>query len=88
MKFFYEVTGDSPEAVKVTITPSDGSNAIVMTGSANQTILNGDLGNRVCLLTTDNKYKSISIDFYSHDKAHIMELALKSEIYELHSKLI
>jgi hypothetical protein len=28
------------------------------------------------------------VDFYTHDKAHLLELAKKSEIYELHSKLI
>lgn len=28
------------------------------------------------------------MDFYTHDKAHLLELAKKSEIYELHTKLI
>jgi hypothetical protein len=30
----------------------------------------------------------VSVDFYTHDKAHLLELAKKSEIYELHTKLI
>ena len=39
-------------------------------------------------MSTDGNYKSVSIEFYTHDKAHLMELAKKSEIYELHTKLI
>lgn len=43
---------------------------------------------KICFVATDNSYKSISFDFYTHDTAHLRELAIKSEIYELHSKLI
>ena len=32
--------------------------------------------------------KSVSIDFYSHDVAHLNELASKSDVYELHKKLV
>jgi len=42
----------------------------------------------ICFLSTDGAYKSVSVDFYTHDKAHLLELAKKSEVYELHSKLI
>jgi hypothetical protein len=41
-----------------------------------------------CFISADGGYKSVSVDFYTHDKAHLMELAKKSEIYELHTKLI
>lgn len=43
---------------------------------------------KVCLISTDGGYKSVSIDFYNHDVAHLQELASKSDIYELHTKLI
>ena len=43
---------------------------------------------KICLISTDGGYKSVSIDFYNHDVAHLAELASKSDIYELHTKLI
>lgn len=42
----------------------------------------------VCFISTDGGYKSVSIDFYNHDVAHLADLASKSDIYELHAKLI
>jgi hypothetical protein len=51
------------------------------TFSLNQTV-------SICFVSTDGGYKSVSIDYYTHDTAHLMELAKKSEIYELHTKLI
>lgn len=43
---------------------------------------------KVCFIATDNLMKSVSIDFYSHDVAHLNELASKSDVYELHKKLV
>ena len=43
---------------------------------------------KICFISTDGGYKSVSIDFYNHDVAHLAELASKSDIYELHTKLI
>ena len=43
---------------------------------------------KVCFVSTNGKNHSASFDYYSHDMAHLMELALKSEVYELHTKLI
>lgn len=43
---------------------------------------------KVCLISTDGGYKSVSIDFYSQDVAHLAQLAKKSDLYELHTKLI
>lgn len=42
----------------------------------------------VCFVSTDGGYKSVSLDFYNHDVAHLLDLASKSDIYELHTKLI
>lgn len=43
---------------------------------------------KVCFKSTDGGYKSISIDYYTHDLIHLADLASKSDIYELHTKLI
>ena len=43
---------------------------------------------KVCFISTDGGYKSVSIDFYSEDVAHLAQLAKKSDLYELHTKLI
>jgi len=43
---------------------------------------------RICFISTDGGYKSVSIDYYSQDVAHLAELAKKSDLYELHTKLI
>ena len=57
-------------------------------GANNKTEFSGDVSVNVCFVSTDGGYKSVSVDFYTHDKAHLLELAKKSEIYELHTKLI
>jgi hypothetical protein len=59
-----------------------------MTGPNNKTELSGEHELNVCFISTDGGYKSVSVDFFTHDKAHLLELAKKSEIYELHTKLI
>jgi len=43
---------------------------------------------RVCFISTDGGYKSVSIDFYPQEIAHLAQLASKSDLYELHTKLI
>lgn len=88
IKFFYEVTGEKPEATQVTITGHGNSYQLMMDGVSNKTELPGDVTLNVCFISTDSGYKSVSVDFYTHDKAHLLELAKKSEIYELHTKLI
>lgn len=42
----------------------------------------------MCFISTDGKYKSVSIDFYPEEVAHLANLASKSDLYELHNKLI
>ena len=59
-----------------------------LSGVTNKTEMPGDASINVCFISTDGGYKSVSVDFYTHDKAHLLELAKKSEIYELHTKLI
>lgn len=43
---------------------------------------------KVCFISTDGGYKSVSVDFYTQDVAHLAQLAKKSHLYELHNKLI
>lgn len=43
---------------------------------------------KVCFISVDGGYKSVSLDFYSQDVAHLAQLAKKSDLYELHTKLI
>ena len=88
IKFFYEVTGEKPEETQVTITGHGNSFQLMLEGVTNKTELPGDATLNVCFISTDGGYKSVSVDFYTHDKAHLLELAKKSEIYELHTKLI
>ena len=88
IKFFYEVTGEKPEATQVTITGHNSAFQAMLQGVTNKTELPGDSTLNVCFISTDGGYKSVSVDFYTHDKAHLLELAKKSEIYELHTKLI
>jgi hypothetical protein len=87
-KFFYEATGSNPAAVVANFDPeAPHLSPFTLTGSKNQTSFNST-NMKICFVATDNSYKSISFDFYTHDTAHLRELAIKSEIYELHSKLI
>jgi hypothetical protein len=88
IKFFYEVTGDRPNETQVHIVSANQNVAVSLTGANNRTEQSGDSTLNVCFLSTDGGYKSVSVDFYTHDKAHLLELAKKSEIYELHTKLI
>lgn len=88
IKFYYEVTGEKPEETQVHIVNEVQSIALSLTGASNKTELSGDSSLNVCFISTDGGYKSVSVDFYTHDKAHLLELAKKSEIYELHTKLI
>ena len=43
---------------------------------------------KVCFRSLEKMGKSATIEFYAHDSAQLMELALKSEVYQLHDKLI
>ena len=88
IKFFYEVTGEKPEETQVHIVSANQNNVISLKGTSNKTEQSGDSSLNVCFVSTDGGYKSVSVDFYTHDKAHLLELAKKSEIYELHTKLI
>ncbi len=88
IKFFYEVTGEKPEETQVHIVSANQNNVISLKGASNKTEQSGDSSLNVCFVSTDGGYKSVSVDFYTHDKAHLLELAKKSEIYELHTKLI
>lgn len=88
IKFYYEVTGEKPEETQVSIISQESSFSLTMNGPNNKTELSGEHELNVCFLSTDGGYKSVSVDFFTHDKAHLLELAKKSEIYELHTKLI
>lgn len=88
IKFYYEVTGEKPDQTHVHITSANQNNAITLSGANNKTEQSGDSALTICFVSTDGSYKSVSVDFYTHDKAHLLELAKKSEIYELHTKLI
>jgi hypothetical protein len=88
IKIFYEVTGEKPQETQVHILSANQNIAISLTGASNKTEQSGDSALNVCFLSSDGGYKSVSVDFYTHDKAHLLELAKKSEIYELHTKLI
>lgn len=61
---------------------------VSLTGARNKTEQSIDSTLNVCFISTDGGYKSVSVDFYTHDKAHLLELAKKSEIYELHKKVV
>jgi hypothetical protein len=88
IKFFYEVTGEKPQETQVHIVSSNQNSAVSLTGANNKTEQSADFDLNVCFVSTDGGYKSVSVDFYTHDKAHLLELAKKSEIYELHTKLV
>jgi hypothetical protein len=62
----------------VHIVSSNSQRSISLTGSENRTEINGDESLNVCFVSTDGGYKSVSVDFYTHDKAHLLELAKKS----------
>jgi hypothetical protein len=88
IKFFYEVTGEKPAETQVHIVSNNQNNAVSLTGANNKTEISGESDLNICFVSTDGGYKSVSVDFYTHDKAHLLELAKKSEIYELHTKLV
>jgi hypothetical protein len=68
--------------MKVDFQPQQGSNIAPFS-------IDGQSGNtkfmaanmRVCFISTDGGYKSVSIDFYSQDVAHLAQLAKKSDLY-------
>lgn len=88
LKLFYEVTGDKPESTQVNLVSNNQAFSISLTGANNKTEQSMDDTITACFISADGGYKSVSVDYYAHDKAHLMELAKKSEIYELHTKLI
>ena len=57
---------------------ADQQIAVSLTGSSNKTEQSGNSAWNVCFVATDGGYKSVSVDFYTHDKAHLLELAKKS----------
>lgn len=82
------MTGEKPQETQVHIVSANQNIALSLSGANNKTEQSGDSTLNVCFVSTDGGYKSVSVDFYTHDKAHLLELAKKSEIYELHTKLI
>ena len=52
--------------------------SVSLTGANNKTEQSGNSTWNVCFIATDGGYKSVSVDFYTHDKAHLLELAKKS----------
>lgn len=88
VNFFYDVTGNNPENMKVNFEPQNRTQAPYdITGKTGKTKFS-ETAMKICFISTDGGYKSVSIDFYNHDVAHLAELASKSDIYELHTKLI
>jgi hypothetical protein len=75
--------------MKVEFQPQAGSttNSFTLFGKSGQTKFN-ITSIKICFISTDEEYKSASIDFYSQDVAHLAQLAKKSDLYELHTKLI
>ena len=78
IKFYYEVTGEKPENTQVHIVNEGQNNAQSLTGATGNKELSADSTLNLCFMSTDGGYKSVSIDFYTHDKAHLLELAKKS----------
>jgi hypothetical protein len=82
------VIGDEPTNVRVDFKS--------LSGKAHPPSLHGYKGQakyidhnmNVCMTSTDDKYKSISIDYYTQDVQHLVQLAKKSHFYELHDKLM
>lgn len=72
------MTGEKPEETQVHIVNEVQSVAVSLTGDNNKTEISGDSSLNVCFISTDGGYKSVSVDFYTHDKAHLLELAKKS----------
>lgn len=72
IKFFYEVTGESPQKTQVTITATNGPMPIILIGASNKTEHSSDFPLNVCFSSTDGAPKSVSVDFYTHDKAHLL----------------
>jgi ABC-type phosphate transport system substrate-binding protein len=72
IKFFYEVTGEAPQKTQVTIVASTNNAPIILSGASNKTEQSSDVPLNVCFLSTDGGAKSVSVDFYTHDKAHLL----------------
>jgi hypothetical protein len=89
VKFFYEVIGSNGTGHRVDFVPLTGGtiSPFSFTSTKNETSFS-DTSMKICFVATENAHKSASIEYYTHDTAHIMELALKSEVFDLHSKLI
>lgn len=67
--------------MKVDFQPQGSSEApFSLTGQSGKTTYR--IANvRVCFISTDGGYKSVSMDFYSQDVAHLAQLAKKSDLY-------
>lgn len=88
MHFYYEVTGNDPENLRIDFQSlTTNAQPFTLTGQSGKTTFH-DSQMKVCFVSTDNGYKSVSVDFYPQETAHLAQLASKSDLYELHTKLI
>ena len=86
--FFYEVTGNDPDKMSITFhSLTKNTQPFTLNGQSGKTTFR-DSQMKVCFVSTDGGYKSVSIDFYPQETAHLAQLASKGDLYELHSKLI
>lgn len=88
IKFFYEIIGSDGTGHRIDFTPENETQFPFSEDTQKGEIKFMETSMKVCFVSTSGKNHSASFDYYSHDMAHLMELALKSEVYELHTKLI
>lgn len=53
---------------------------------SNSLELSAESENTVCMVSSEREF--VSIDFYVEEQAHYKEVALKSQVYEVHNELI
>ena len=88
IKFFYEIIGSDGTGHRIDFSPENETQLPFSEDTAKGELKFMETTMKVCFVSINGKNHSASFDYYSHDMAHLMELALKSEVYELHTKLI
>jgi hypothetical protein len=74
------VTGNNPQNMKVDFYRRSGNPGFTLSGEQNKTQYVEE-SMKVCFISTDGGYKSVSVDFYTQDVAHLAQLAKKSHFY-------
>jgi hypothetical protein len=86
--FSYQVNAVEPNNIYVIAQTVNGKMIYTFSEMNRQFDVPGTEPLQICFQATDSEFKSVSIDMWSDSSAAIKQLASKSDVYALHSKLM